>query len=674
MATKRIYKDHVLTQTEKNRRHQDKVASIDAEMDQAFLEINWERRNKASQSLLDFIQTYMISLMIDFPPSENMKNAIRQMDSALNDIRPYNIELPRGEGKTSISEMALLYEVSTGRRKFVVIISQNARSAANILKDLWRPLTDKDTAFSQDFPEICRPFQIANGSFRRRQLYKGVDTEIQKTSTNIQLARMFDKYGNELPTSGSVITVRGITSGVRGLKVGKLRPDCVLLDDLQTAETASNPDQVQKILDIIKKDVFNLSSNGKLAVLNTCTPICTEDLAECLEKDVNWKTTKYPAIISWPKDIVEHGDEGLWGMYFKIFDKENLTDIPHTESLEFYKKNKDAMDEGASVFSPKRFKESDGHISGLQALLEKRHVIGESAFQAEMQMKPQRLSFALDITSQTVLRRIGQKQRDVVPDGFQFVACAIDLNVSHAMTYSIVAFKRDMTAVVIHHGIKKTRIDLKLNDTDYNRKVYDKLAELLRELKSIGIHIDGVGIDAGGRNWQAVCDFCSNSMQLVGIPCCAMAGKASHMFNPYVRSRLRDAIGRTVLCGDSSEHARSGSGQKYMFFDSDVYREIVQKAFLSEVGAQGSCQLYNGTVEEHSEFAIQVTNEHIKFIKHRQDGRDEYFWTSKEPHDYLDTMSMCYAIAASQGLSSRATPHGLRPMKNSCIRKRFRIV
>ena len=90
----------------------------------------------------------MVGLMIDFPPSENMMNAIRQMDSALNDVRPYNIELPRGEGKTSVSEMALLYEVSTGRRKFVVIISQNARSAANILKDLWRPLTDKDTAFS----------------------------------------------------------------------------------------------------------------------------------------------------------------------------------------------------------------------------------------------------------------------------------------------------------------------------------------------------------------------------------------------------------------------------------------------------------------------------------------------------------------------------------------------
>lgn len=33
MATKRIYEDHVLTQTEKNRRHQDKVASIDEEMD-----------------------------------------------------------------------------------------------------------------------------------------------------------------------------------------------------------------------------------------------------------------------------------------------------------------------------------------------------------------------------------------------------------------------------------------------------------------------------------------------------------------------------------------------------------------------------------------------------------------------------------------------------------------
>ena len=61
--------------------------------------------------------------MVDDAPSEMFIKALNEMEFALSQSRPYNIELPRGEGKTSVSEMALLYEVSTGKRKFVVIIS-----------------------------------------------------------------------------------------------------------------------------------------------------------------------------------------------------------------------------------------------------------------------------------------------------------------------------------------------------------------------------------------------------------------------------------------------------------------------------------------------------------------------------------------------------------------------
>ena len=47
--------------------------------------------------------------------------------------------------------------------------------------------------------------------------------------------------------------------------------------------------------------------------------------------------------------------------------------MPHTESLEFYKKNKAAMDEGSVVFNPSRYSEKDGHVSAIQKLLEIRH-------------------------------------------------------------------------------------------------------------------------------------------------------------------------------------------------------------------------------------------------------------------------------------------------------------
>jgi hypothetical protein len=47
------------------------------------------------------------------------------------------------------------------------------------------------------------------------------------------------------------------------------------------------------------------------------------------------------------------------------------------------------MDEGVEVFDDRRFKEGE-HISAIQALLEKRHIIGDNAFSCEYQMKPKR--------------------------------------------------------------------------------------------------------------------------------------------------------------------------------------------------------------------------------------------------------------------------------------------
>ena len=209
-----------------------------------------------------------------------------------------------------------------------------------------------------------------------------------------------------------------------------------------------------------------------------------------------------------------------------------------------------------------------------------------------------------------------------------------------------------MTAVVIDHFLTKSKIDMKLTDTEYNQQVYNALAEIGQGLKSLGVRIDGWGIDGNGKPFEAVTAFCNNSKMLCGIPACAMIGKASHMFSGFVRSRLRDELNRTVLCGDQAEHIKPGSGKKYMFWDSDLYREMTQKAFLSNVGAPGSCSLYKADPSEHTEYSIQLCNENLKVVKHLQDGRNQYFWKTAEPHDFLDSTAQAFAVAASQGISS----------------------
>lgn len=178
-------------------------------------------------------------------------------------------------------------------------------------------------------------------------------------------------------------------------------------------------------------------------------------------------------------------------------------------------------------------------------------MIGDAAFSAEMQMKPHKFSFKLDIKPKDILAKTTEDCQLVVPDGYVFVAASTDLNLSYALTTVIIGFKPDMTAHVITYMFTKCNVDSRLPTAQYNEAVYDALTSLGREIKALGLKIDGWGIDGSGVPFDAVTMFTKNSMKLVGLPACAMLGRASHIFNPFVRTRLRDAVNKTVLCGDA---------------------------------------------------------------------------------------------------------------------------
>ena len=83
MSRKRIT-DHILSNVETKRRFDDRASAIDNELDAAFDCIDWQRRNKASASLLEFIKTYCLGLMVDSPPSPKFCDALREMENALS--------------------------------------------------------------------------------------------------------------------------------------------------------------------------------------------------------------------------------------------------------------------------------------------------------------------------------------------------------------------------------------------------------------------------------------------------------------------------------------------------------------------------------------------------------------------------------------------------------------
>lgn len=209
-------------------------AAIDQELEEARGLIDWERRNRAEKSLSAFIDTYLIGVLFETPPSEKFRGVLEEMTRAVFQSRPYNIELPRGCGKTTAVQAMALWLLAYGKRKFLVVISSSARSGTLILKDLYR-LVSTQGDFAQDFPDICFPYLKADGCTRGRQTYRGKSVELKCNAQDL-----YFPWIEGSPTCGSVVTCRGLGAGLRGLKVGMLRPDLVLLDDLQTDKTAAS--------------------------------------------------------------------------------------------------------------------------------------------------------------------------------------------------------------------------------------------------------------------------------------------------------------------------------------------------------------------------------------------------------------------------------------------------
>ena len=89
-------------------------------------------------------------------------------------------------------------------------------------------------------------------------------------------------------------------------------------------------------------------------------------------------------------------------------------------------------------------------------------------------MRPKRETFSIDITPNKVIAKADAAIKKLeVPDGYTFVCGAIDLNVSYAITLTLLACKPDTTAAVIYHKLFRCQIDGKLPDAEYNQRVIE---------------------------------------------------------------------------------------------------------------------------------------------------------------------------------------------------------
>ena len=643
------------SEAQRKRAERDEAFAIDWEVAEARKRIDWKRRKKAEKSLAAWLSTYGLGVFVDDPPPKpHGVKILAEMEEAVGSSRPYQVLVARGGGKTSYTEAAVAYLIATGRKRFCLISSINAKQAQQILREITAVFTEEP--FATDYPDIAVPLLLLDGHGRRSQRYGGRDTKVRLVTDETALPVVVEKDGTASAASGACIRAKALKS-VRGTKNGTQRPDLVVLDDLQTREVAENEERVQDVLKLIRGDVMGLAGRGKASVVSTATTIAPDDVTVLLAADPAWKTTRNPAVVRWPDEWGKDG-HGLWGEYFALFDEENANDLPHGRrggSLSLYRRNRKAMDAGADILNWGYFDREGGQISGLQRLMDAYHQMGNDAFMAEYQMEPVRNAFAVEVTARLIMGRVRPGVPACsVPDGTALTVAATDVNPSYGLTTAVISFDVNLTGLVSAYKVFRVKIDGRQNDVAFNAAVARALHAHAKEVAALGVRPDRWGIDAGGRQFRAVTAFAPLVKDIYGIDAVAMLGRAGQNWNPFVKSRTRDALNGTVPCRDAQ-------GRRWIAFNADLFKEKAQLAWNTELGGDGGLSLYDGGAN-HAEFATQVANERlvskVKLRKQRGDGEEQYAytWKTKNPHDYGDCMAMCYALAAAGNLTGDGAP------------------
>jgi hypothetical protein len=316
MATKRADYD----------RYKDQQAGISRERSAAGREIgplpkvvNPRRKARCKRSLRHFCETY---LKARFPlawSADHLK-AIDRLERAILDGGRFAFAMPRGSGKTSLSEAAAVWALVYGHRSFVVLIGATEAAAEELLDSIKVELETNDLLLA-DFPEVCHPIRMLEGIANRcaGQTLGGERTRIEWTQKGVTLPTVAGR-----PASGAVLRVTGITGPhprdegavPDGEATRSIRPDLVIIDDPQTDESARSPTQNAYREKVLAGAVLGLAGpKKKISAVMPCTVIAPGDMADRIldrERHPEWNGERTRLIYAFPSA------EAMWEQYARL--------------------------------------------------------------------------------------------------------------------------------------------------------------------------------------------------------------------------------------------------------------------------------------------------------------------------------------------------------------------
>lgn len=629
--------------------------------------VNPDRKAACERNFQLFCESYFPETYALAWSPDHLK-VIEKIETAVLRGGLFALALPRGSGKTTITESAALWSMLYGHREFVVLIGATESAALELLDSLKTEL-EVNERLAEDFPEVCYPVAQLEGIANRcaGQLYKGERTRITWTSNEIVLPTIEGSRA-----SGIIVRVAGITGRIRGMKFKRsdgrnVRPSLVVIDDPQTSESAGSLEQTRKRVRVLAGDILGLAGPGqKISGIMPCTIIRPGDMADIIlnrNTHPDWNGEKTRMVYRFPTNMK------LWEEYAEIRAEALRTEGNFQKATEFYLANREAMDAGAEVSWEARFNHDE--VSALQHAMNLKFQ-DEAAFQSEYQNDPLPDDTADDslLSVDEICAKINGLARRRVPLKCDRLTMFVDVQKT-LLFYVVIAWAEDFTGAVIDYGSwpDQHRHEYSLADANpsiqtlfpkagFEGALYAALSALTDEClgrewereDGAVLKIERALVDANwGQSTDVVYQFCRQSSHAgVILPSHGRyVGASSKPMTEY-RKQQGDRLGFNWMI----PNVAGKRAIRHVIYDTNYWKSFIHARLAVPVGDKGSLTLYGRIPGAHQLFAEHLTAEYR--VKTQGRGRTVDEWKLKpQSHDnhFLDCVAGCAVCGSMLGAS-----------------------
>ncbi len=608
-------------------------------------------REKCRTDLALFGWVYCRSLLDHRPSPEFAARIIDKLQNAITNGGQFAIEAMRGGGKSTWFVIATVWGVLYGHFRFPLIIAA-AQPLAKTFRKAALDLLEFSPEIADDFPAVALPLRKIGGIAQRGNsiTYRGRPVGFISSDAVVRLPMLTEDDGSPVDSGcGAVISVRGVGSSVRGLNVGGLRPDFILLDDPQTQKDSRSATAVERLDEYIHSDVLGLAANtSTLSAFLAITPQRHGDLASRIfdrARHPNWSTAVCPAILRSCENFEKLADD-----FIDAFNTDAANgDFARPASTAWYRAH--AADfTGVEMLDPLAYDRAC-EIDALHHALNKMAAIGKTSFAAEYMMQVEVANVELSLSPDKVSACVNGAAMWHLPPGCDCAVAACDINVQkgEGLSWVVLAFGPRRAAAVVAYGRYPERGALvPPGSSDLARKravakamrvvISTIAAHPLRDIRGRAVSIRALGFDRGYLpDVVARTLFVVRKTSPLPFQLCAMRGFGWKQFGSGRGEHLRG--------GDHIFATRSDFGD-YLAVHAPYWREVAQSGFLETPLMPGSCSLFGADHSRHWQFALEVSNERLERKYTHPSGKTAWDWAVVGANHYGDALTNAFALGS----------------------------